>query len=220
MTLLFAGAQQLGNNAAWTLIFLAHDAKWRNEARKEVIAVANRHYPDPSLSLKEKVYSLPLEAWEGEFPVLDNCFKESMRLNNTALTCYRRNMSTSPVPLDADGKEVLPPGWYACYQISDLHLDPEVFSNPEHWDPSRYERGEDKAQEAGYLGFGTGRNMCMGRKFAQLESMAVLGTFLSTFEFDLVDQHEQVVQEQPSRDFERYDQALPLDPVSLRYKPL
>jgi C-22 sterol desaturase len=56
-----------------------------------------------------------------------------------------------------------------------LH-DPDVYENPDHFDPERYYSGD--AEEKGaknYLVFGTGPHYCLGQVYAQLNLALFLG---------------------------------------------
>ena len=54
--------------------------------------------------------------------------------------------------------------------------DPEVYPNPEYFDPERYFSGD--AEEKGaknYLVFGTGPHYCLGQLYAQLNLALMIG---------------------------------------------
>jgi sterol 14-demethylase len=124
-----------------------------------VEATARKHNPGSTLPLTAQLTSLPLEAWESEFPALDLCLRESIRLQLLG-TAFRRNASGRDLPI---GKgEVVPDGAYVVYALADVHLDPSIYRDPESWDPSRYlsDRAEDKKVPLGYLGWGAGRHPC------------------------------------------------------------
>ena len=51
------------------------------------------------------------------------------------------------------------------------HRLPEVFKQPDDFQPERYKapREEDKAIPYSYIGFGGGRHGCLGQNFAYLQ---------------------------------------------------
>jgi sterol 14-demethylase len=67
------------------------------------------------------------------------------------------------------------------------HRIPEVFADPDTFDPDRYTEGraEDKKDFA-YIAFGGGRHKCLGNAFAILQIKAILALLLGQFEFGLV----------------------------------
>jgi cytochrome P450 len=152
---LFAGQLNSGINAAHILIYLASNPYWMQRVREEIETVANRYSSDPSAPLKERLMSVPIEAWESEFTLTDLCLRETIRLQLPG-NAFRKNISDEAIPLNKEGTEVIPPGTYATYATGDVHLDPSIYSDPLEWDPSRHlpERAEDKKALYAYMGWG------------------------------------------------------------------
>ncbi len=48
------------------------------------------------------------------------------------------------------------------YLLDDIHFNPEIYTEPHKWDPSRYlpDRAEDRKKPVSYVGWGTGRHPC------------------------------------------------------------
>jgi cytochrome P450 len=157
---LFAGLLNSGINAAWVMCYLATSPEWLAKTREEVRNTAAKYARDTTMPLRYQLDDVPLEAWEAEFPVVDMCLRDSIRLNLLG-TALRRNTSGRPVPT-ANGTEVIPPGAFVTYAIGDIHLDPTVYPDPHKWDPSRYlpDRAEDKRKNHGFVGWGVGRHPC------------------------------------------------------------
>jgi sterol 22-desaturase len=55
-----------------------------------------------------------------------------------------------------------------------LH-DPEAYPNPDHFDPDRWITGDAEAQIKNWLVFGTGTHHCLGKDYATLNLMAMIG---------------------------------------------
>lgn len=56
-----------------------------------------------------------------------------------------------------------------------LH-DPEVYPNPDYFDPERYFSGDAEVKGAkNYLVFGTGPHYCLGQLYAQLNLALMIG---------------------------------------------
>lgn len=78
--------------------------------RNEVKAALSRH--GNSKETAEQILGrLSLEAWESEFPVIDLCLRECIRLH-VAGSAFRRNRSGKDVPIGDTG-EVVPKDAYA-----------------------------------------------------------------------------------------------------------
>jgi sterol 14-demethylase len=58
------------------------------------------------MTVTEKLGKLPLEAWESEFPWLDSCLRDSLRLQLHG-TGFRKNKSGKDIPIG--NGEVVPP---------------------------------------------------------------------------------------------------------------
>lgn len=206
---LFSGLVNSGVNGSWILMYLARNSHWRSVVMNEIRTVADK-YGSPSLSLLRQLEDIPLEAWENEFPIMYACFRETIRLQ-TVGSIIRKNSSGHDLPIP-DSNEIIPDGAYATYHLFDTHLNPAVYSNPEEWDPGRYLPGreEDKRVQDGYLGWGLGRHVCAGMRFAKLEGTIVTAFWMANFEWD-------VQGKLPGLNFNSSAAHKPSVPVRLRY---
>ncbi|KAF1943839.1 cytochrome P450 [Clathrospora elynae] len=217
---LFAGLLNSGINAAWIMCYFATSPEWLAKATDEVCDVAAKYARDPNAPLRRQLDDVPLEAWEAEFPIIDICMRDSIRLNLLG-TAMRRNISGKPVPI-GHGDEVIPPDAYVAYPVADLHLDPEVYPNPYKWDPARYlpERAEDKKKAVhGYVGWGAGRHPCLGMRFAKLEQNLIAAYFIAAFDFDLRNEQDTKLAVAPQTDFNGHSAHKPAIPLYLRVTP-
>ncbi|KAH1151777.1 hypothetical protein GYH30_045332, partial [Glycine max] len=57
-------------------------------------------------------------------------------------------------------------GWSVNLNVVSIHHDPEVFPDPEKFDPSRF---DETLRPFSFLGFGSGPRMCPGMNLAKLE---------------------------------------------------
>ncbi|WPG98355.1 Hypothetical protein R9X50_00114400 [Acrodontium crateriforme] len=217
---LFAGQLNSGINAAWILIYMTSKPEWFVKVRDEVESVANKYAPDSTEPLKERLMKVPMEGWDHDFPVIDLCLRESIRLQLFG-TAFRRNVTNQPIPLDPEGKEVIPPGQYASMSISDFHHNNDIYNNETEWDPSRYlpDRAEDKKEAYAYAGWGMGRHPCLGMRFAKLENNMLVSFFLAYFdEITLADRNGNDTATLPRVNRNSPTAAKPLDPIWLKYK--
>ena len=86
-------------------------------------------------------------------PVLDLIIRETIRINLTGLS-LRRNLLED---LTISGG-LVKPGDFVGYLFADVHLNPEIYSRPNEFDPARFTPGreEDKKETFSYLGWGAG----------------------------------------------------------------
>lgn len=205
---LFSGVVNSGINVSWILLYLAQDTHWRSVVMIEIRGVATK-YGKTGQSLTEQLESLPLEAWENEFPMIHFCFRETIRLQTTG-SIIRKNTSGHGFPI---GNEAIPNDAYATYHLFDTHLDPNVYKDPKKWDPARYLPGreDDKKVPDGFLGWGLGRHVCAGMRFAKLEANIVTAFWMANFEWEVVGG------QLPALNFNASAAHKPVKPVKLRY---
>ncbi|MBE7180926.1 MAG: cytochrome P450 [Terriglobus roseus] len=185
MGALFAGQVNSGVNAAWMLVYLANEPAWLNKVYEEMRTACAKSGADQSLPLVEQLSRLSMEQWEGGFPTIDHCLKETIRIQMQG-TGFRRNMTGRDVSL---GDVTVPAGSVVAYLIDEAHMDPGIYAQPELWDPARYAAGraEDRKQPMAWVGWGAGRHPCLGMRFAKLEMNIIVALFVAAFEFELCD---------------------------------
>jgi cytochrome P450 len=233
---LFAGLLNSGINAAWVMCYLGNSPEWLAKTQEEVRNTATKYARDPNAPLRHQLDDVPLEAWEAEFPIVDMCLRDAIRLNLLG-TALRKNISGRAIPT-GNGKEVIPPGAFVTYATGDIHLDPAVYRDPHKWDPSRYlpDRAEDKKKEIHpFVGWGVGRHPCrkhaarsfsieanvsaVGMRFAKLEQNIITAYFIASFDFHLSDKNGTRMHEAPMVDFNRHSAHKPKDPPYLKVTP-
>ncbi|RDL36450.1 Cytochrome P450 [Venustampulla echinocandica] len=213
----FAGQLNTGINASFMLTYIGSSRYWYDRVRAEIDAVVYKYAPDRSMPLTQRFEAIPIEAWESEFPLLDCCLKDSIRLQLLG-TMYRRHVGIGDVKV---GNEVIPSGAFVTYHFSDVHQDPSIYSEPLKWDPSRYfpERAEDKTKPFCWLGWGAGRHPCLGTRFAKLEQFLIVAIFLTRFDYDTCDDKGVPYDAVPPPDLNAHAATKPTALIRLRYRP-
>lgn len=105
--ILFAGQLNSGINAATTLCYMAANPRWIAQIRNEIWATVEKYTPGDKGSLPDRLAKVPLEGWENDFPTVELCLRESIRLQLPGTT-FRRNVSEKEIRIS--DKEVIPPG--------------------------------------------------------------------------------------------------------------
>jgi len=77
------------------------------------------------------------------------------------------------------GEWTIPRGYSMIVSIAQIHDDPNVFADPERFDPQRYLG--TKPSSFGWIPFGGGTRRCVGAAFANMEMDVVLRTILRHF---------------------------------------
>eukprot|EP00946_MAST-07B_sp_MAST-7B-sp1_P005355 g5355.t1 len=185
---LFAGQHTSSITSSWTLMFLLEDrrkgGKWLDRVLKEIDEFEKTHgsgtgaFARAEPKCVEKVFDMN---------VLYACVKEAVRLYPPLMFLMRQVCSK---PLKVCGYEV-PVGSRVWVSTAVSQRLPEVFRNPDTFDPGRWlgegENGFDirKLPPYSYIGFGAGIHTCMGESFAFLQIRTILAVLLSTYDVEM-----------------------------------
>ncbi|KAG9093832.1 hypothetical protein FRC06_011362 [Ceratobasidium sp. 370] len=177
MGALFAGIVNSGLMAAWVFIFLDQAPEWRAKVTQELRSLLNKYAPLSGnyASAAERFSDVPLEAWENEMPILEDCLRETIRLILSGAALRRVTQGD----LEFEGKTI-PNGTFLVYPLGETHTDPNIYPEPSKFNPGRFAEGQDKSQTHAFLGWGVGRHPCAGRRFAQYEIKAIVAMFLAS----------------------------------------
>ena len=127
---------------------------------------------------------------------------------------YKRQFLIRKVMRDLRFKDyTIKAGKYVCTSPRVSHRIPEIFPDPERFDPDRYtpERQEDKTPFS-WIAFGGGRHKCTGNAFAMLQLKAIFSILLRRYHFELVSP-----QESYQDDFTKMV-VQPQEPCRVRYR--
>ena len=167
VTMVIAGHETVAAALAWTLMLLAEHQPAQDRVRDELAG-----HPGP-VSLLGHRETLP---WTRA--VID----EALRLFPPAWAVSRR----SHRPEVLGGRE-LPSGTLAIISPWLLHRRSDVFPDPLSFRPERFLGAGAGAGRSGYLPFGQGPRLCIGREFALGEMVVVLSRLLTGYRLDVPD---------------------------------
>jgi cytochrome P450 len=125
-----------------------------------VDGVVARRQTSPNQTATDVLDTLPLDAWEAEFPMIDMCLRESIRLVAPG-NMFRKNTSGRDIPIGKSG-EVTPDGAFASYLLDNMHMNSDLYPDPLKYNPGRYLVKDTVATEEphSYSGRGSGRHPC------------------------------------------------------------
>ena len=157
VTILMAGHETTANALTWTWHLLAESPDVEAELHAELDSVLAGRPPGA-----------------GDMAGLDlarRVITESMRLYPPVWITTRRLLRRR----ELGGVDIPPP---ALLLISPwlLHRDPQLFPNPERFDPDRWSGQQTHRPRYAYLPFGAGPRQCIGNGFAITEAVMVLAT--------------------------------------------
>jgi sterol 14-demethylase len=120
---------------------------------------------------------------DGRSPRLDRALKEAVRLR-PVMSHYAR---TNAVDFELDGYR-MPKGWLTMLCPAVAHRLPEVFAEPDRYDPERFAPGrhEDRRQPYGLIGFSGGFYRCPGSGFGMAEMRVALQMLLERHSLELL----------------------------------
>jgi cytochrome P450 len=84
---------------------------------------------------------------------------------------------------------VVPAGSVVFVSPFVLHRRADAWPEPDRFDPTRF-LGEQPLDRFGYIPFGAGPNLCIGRDFALLEATLIVAAVVSRFRLDAVPGHQ------------------------------
>ena len=163
---LFAGHDTTSSLMSWLLFELGNSPQWRQKLREEHQQVVG----GGSIALSHL----------RQLPNLTNTIKEGERMYPPGFIICRMAMED----IEYAGY-LIPAGWYVCIFPMMTHRMPEIYQNPDTFDPDRFAppREEDKKQPYSLIGFGGGVHSCIGVELAQMEMKIILSTLLQKYDW-------------------------------------
>jgi cytochrome P450 len=166
LTLFIAGHETTAAGLAWSLYLLGRNPDAYARARAE--AAALRGATPNAADLPRLGYCLQV-------------FKEALRLYPPIYLMGRRAISDVQV-----GAYTVPRGTLVVISPWSLHHRPEVWPDPERFDPSRFEPGSERGRDRlAFVPFGAGPRICIGNHFSLMEGPVVLATLLARADLEL-----------------------------------
>ena len=196
MTMLIAGHETTAAVLTWTLYLLAQHPEIAKAAVDEINTnvVDDNGVPTPEEVRKlEKVRMI---------------LAEGMRMYPAPPILIRRAIKDVTLPRGGMGKEITLKAGTDCFiAVWNLHRSPDLWENPEKFDPSRFSRRfenpaiegwgglnpelitglypNEQSTDYSYVPFGGGQRRCAGDQFAMLEAVTVMSVLLKKFDFEL-----------------------------------
>ena len=171
LTALFAGQHTSAVLATWTGLELHRDIPYLDRVRDEMREVYSEEGALSYAGLKQQ-------------EVLENAVRECERLHPPLIILIRKALRPMPY-----GDYTVPAGALAVVAPGLSHLLPNVFANPEKFNPDRFAPPDSEEKQHPYtlIGFGGGKHRCMGKNFAILQIKAIWAVLLDRFDFQLDD---------------------------------
>jgi cytochrome P450 len=165
MTLVLAGHETTANALSWTFALLSRHADADRRVHDEVRVLGTPRFDD-----------LP------RLPYVAKVVQESLRLYPPVWVFEREALAA-----DVIGGYAIPKGTVVAVSPWALHRNPAHWSNPEGFDPERFDPGASEARaKCAYLPFATGPRQCIGDAFAKMEAHIVVAAVARKFRLELL----------------------------------
>ena len=168
--LMFAGHETTAGQAAWTIVELLQHPDYLKLMQQEIGENLLLGHPMDAKALS----SLKHVFW---------AVQETTRMHPSA------DMLMRQAEEDVDfGDYRIPRGWRIVVTASLAQRLPDVFAEPERYDPLRFapDRAEDHKHRFSIIGFGGGIHKCAGMNFANNEMMVITSLLFQQFDVELV----------------------------------
>lgn len=161
------GHETTATGLTWAFYHLARNAMVYRRTLQEVDQKLGRRLPEYA-DLKELTY-------------LEALLKESLRFYPPVWT-----FSRTAIEDDRFGGHDVPAGGIVMVCAYALQRSRRYWDAPEAFDPDRFLGPRPKDERFHYFPFGGGRRICIGMRFAFMESAIILGMLLQRFEMEMV----------------------------------
>ncbi|XP_069115441.1 cytochrome P450 4F12-like [Argopecten irradians] len=169
-TFMFAGHDSTASTLSWCLYNLALHPEYQDQCREEV----QREWGDNTDLTWEDIHKLSFTF---------SCIKESQRLFPPVPNVSRCAEKNITLP---DGR-IIPKGMRMAVSLFALHRNPDVWSNPEEFDPYRFseENTKTNAGSGNFIPFSLGPRNCIGQAFATTQLKVVVPMIVRNFRLTL-----------------------------------
>ncbi|MGV7667652.1 cytochrome P450 [Mycobacterium kansasii] len=176
ITFVVAGHETTSGALSFALYYLTRDPQTLARAQSEVDMLwGDVDEPEPAFADIAKLRYVRA--------VLD----EALRLWPTAPAYLRAARSDTVL----GGRYRMNRGDWAMVLLPLLHRDPQVWADPERFDPDRFGPGQAKTRPPhAYKPFGTGQRACIGRQFALHEAVLALALILHRYDLTPTDSYK------------------------------
>ncbi len=168
---MFASHETTAGQAAWTIIEILRHPDYRARVEAEIgeNVAPGAALDGPTLRKLQHI------AW---------AVREVERLHPSADMLMRVAEADIEV-----GDFVIPTGWPIIVSAAVAHRLPDLFKDPEQFDPLRYApgRSEDAVHRFAMIGFGGGGHKCAGMNFANNEMITITTLLFQRFKLELLD---------------------------------
>ena len=169
--LMMAAHDTITSSATSLVYFLAKNPEWQDRLRDELREITGGE--GRALGYDEL----------GQAELTEMAFKEALRMMPPVPSIPRRAMEEFEF-----GGYRIPKGTPVGVNPHFVHHDPEIWDEPERFDPMRFTREAEKARHKyAWVPFGGGAHMCLGLHFAYMQIKILMAHMLTTYRIEVAD---------------------------------
>lgn len=175
-----------------TFMFEGHDTISMAMTFCCMLLACNKHVQD---QIYEEIMSVLGESKECDYEDLQNlnymemAIKESLRIYPSVPLISR----IAGEDINTSTGFIIPKGTVLLLHIYDTHHNPDLYPDPERYDPERFSVENSKNRHPyAYLPFSAGSRNCIGQKYAMLSMKSMLVSLLRKFELHPIDTPETI----------------------------
>lgn len=161
-----AGVETLKTTLQWCILHMLREPEVKKKVQDELETVVGRH-------------RLPCLEDMPNLPYTRATILESMRRSTVVPTGVTHG-TTRNVVLEG---HLIPKGTHVIPNLHAVHMDPEVWDQPEEFRPERFINEEGKVQKPKqFMPFGAGQRMCLGDNLAEMELQLFFSSLLHVYD--------------------------------------
>ncbi|CAN4121216.1 unnamed protein product [Withania somnifera] len=204
LTLLVAGHDTTTAALTWLLKYLSENPDVLEQLREEHREIQARKQGMLDLTWSE-VNNMPYTAKVSYIIVKRSSFRSSLKFKDQLFVYIYFNVQVISETLrmatilpwfsrkaaqdfEIEGCKIKK-GWSLNLDVVSIHRDPKIFSNPEKFNPSRF---DEPLKPFSFLGFGSGPRMCPGINLAKLEISIFLHHLVCRYKWTPLDTDDSV----------------------------
>ncbi|KAB1199521.1 Beta-amyrin 11-oxidase [Morella rubra] len=167
---MLAGHESSAHGALWAVIYMSQNPEVFKKAREEQQEIMKRR---PSTQKRLSLAEIR------QMDYLSKVIDETLRRTSISFAVFRE----AKEDVNVNGY-LIPKGWKVLVWNRGVHMDPENYSDPKEFNPSRWENNKPRA--GGFLPFGLGSRYCPGSDLAKLEITIFLHHYLLNYNVERV----------------------------------
>ncbi|XP_022952147.1 beta-amyrin 11-oxidase-like [Cucurbita moschata] len=166
--LLHAGHHTPAYAAMWALVHISEKPHIFHKAKEEQESILKQR-PSTQKGLTFQEIK--------QMKYLMKFINELLRRNTIVVASFRKAKTDINI-----NDYIIPKGWSVLIWTRAVHMDPQLYSNPEEFDPSRWENHSPKPGT--FIPFGIGTRFCPGSELTKLEITILLHHFILNYKME------------------------------------